>query len=99
MIIRIYDAGPHLKVQNVNNVVRLMDGGVVISVPGPQGPPGDGLPEGGQIGQMLRKDSNTDYSTEWFTPGSFVNKNYWQGTQSEYDAIVTKDPNTVYYIL
>lgn len=32
---------------------------------GPQGPPGQGVPAGGTTGQVLAKDSNTDYDTEW----------------------------------
>lgn len=102
MIIKIFDAGPHLKLQNVLNVVKVMDGGVVFTVPGPQGDqgdPGEGLAPGGTTGQIPRKSASGDYATEWFTPGSFVNKNFWQGTQAEYDAILVKDPNTVYFII
>jgi hypothetical protein len=41
--------------------VRRLDGtyGVMI--------PGQGLPSGGAVGQMIRKASVTDYATEWFT--------------------------------
>ncbi len=102
MIIKVFDAGPHLKIQNVLNAVRVIDGGVVFTVPGPQGDqgePGEGLAPGGTTGQIPRKAASGDYLTEWFTPGSFVNKNFWQGTQAEYDTIAVKDPNTVYFIL
>lgn len=102
MLIEIYDQGPHLSVQNVLSVVQLMDGGVVFTVPGPQGDqgePGQGLPAGGTTGQIPRKAATGDYDTEWFTPGSMINKNFWQGNQAAYDAIVVKDPNTVYFIL
>ena len=34
-------------------------------VPGQQGEPGKGLPQGGAIGQIIYKASNTDYHTEW----------------------------------
>jgi hypothetical protein len=40
---------------------------------GPQGPTGStgqGVPGGGTTGQDLRKSSNTDYATEWYTPGT-----------------------------
>jgi hypothetical protein len=30
---------------------------------------GNGVPEGGTTGQVLTKASNTDYDTEWTTPG------------------------------
>lgn len=32
------------------------------------------------------------------TLGSMSLKNFWVGTQAEYDAIVTKDNNTLYFI-
>lgn len=32
------------------------------------GPPGKGLPDGGTIGQILVKNSGTDYDTEWANP-------------------------------
>lgn len=102
MIIKVYDAGPHLKIQNVLNAVRVIDGGVVFTVPGPQGDegePGQGLAPGGSLGQIPRKAASGDYATEWFTPGSMINKNFWEGSQAAYDAIVTKDPNTVYFII
>lgn len=34
---------------------------------GPRGLPGIGIPVGGTTGQVLTKDSNTDYDTEWTT--------------------------------
>lgn len=39
---------------------------------GPQGPPGPtaGLPTGGSTGQVLTKNSTTDYDTIWATPAS-----------------------------
>lgn len=38
---------------------------VKISVPGVAGPPGPGVPIGGETGQLLVKNSATDYDTEW----------------------------------
>src|SRR3954452_12175932 len=32
---------------------------------GPQGPPGIGIPAGGEPGQFLRKASDDDYQAEW----------------------------------
>lgn len=37
------------------------------TVPGPQGPAGPGVPAGGLTGEVLRKQSGTDYATEWAT--------------------------------
>lgn len=102
MIIKVFDAGPFLKAQNVLTAVRIIDGGVVFTVPGPegeQGEPGEGLAPGGIVGQIPRKAASGDYDTEWFTPGSFINKNFWQGTQAAYDDVLVKDPNTVYFII
>lgn len=40
---------------------------------GPQGDPGPGVPIGGTIGQILQKDSSTDYDTSWVNaPSSAV---------------------------
>ena len=37
---------------------------------GPQGPAGQGVPVGGSLGQVLTKNSGTDYDTIWQTPAS-----------------------------
>jgi len=36
--------------------------------PGADGAPGNGLIEGGEVGQILRKDSTDDYDLVWYTP-------------------------------
>lgn len=36
---------------------------------GPEGPAGVGVPAGGTVGQVLAKNSGTDYDTEWVTGG------------------------------
>ena len=36
-------------------------------LPGPQGPPGKGVPPGGDTGQVLAKASGDDYDTVWRT--------------------------------
>lgn len=36
--------------------------------PGAQGNPGQGVPTGGTTGQILAKDSDTDFDTEWIDP-------------------------------
>ena len=41
---------------------------------GADGDPGPGLPEGGSIGQLVKKKTATDYDTEWFTPGTAISK-------------------------
>jgi hypothetical protein len=38
---------------------------VVVSTPGPIGPPGPGVPVGGAAGDLLVKSSATNYDTEW----------------------------------
>ena len=40
----------------------------VLGATGPQGDPGEGVPVGGTTGQVLAKNSNTDYDTEWIDP-------------------------------
>ncbi len=44
--------------------VDVMDG-----VKGDKGDAGEGVPEGGTTGQILKKKSNTDYDTEWVDAG------------------------------
>ena len=39
---------------------------------GPQGDPGEGVPVGGTIGQVLAKASGTDYDTEWVSASGGV---------------------------
>jgi hypothetical protein len=36
-----------------------------LSVPGVQGPPGEGIPSGGTVNQVLVKTSSADYDAEW----------------------------------
>ena len=43
---------------------------------GPQGDPGEGVPSGGTTGQLLAKNSNTNYDTEWIDP---PNSAVWGG--------------------
>lgn len=41
-----------------------------ISIAGPQGKDGVGVPTGGTTGQVLAKKTNADYDTEWVNGGS-----------------------------
>lgn len=50
---------------------------VVVDFPGPAGPPGpqgvpgeSGVPPGGTEGQVLQKDSSTDYDVSWADPSA-----------------------------
>lgn len=47
---------------------------------GATGATGPGVAAGGTTGQLLRKTSNTDYATEWFTLTITVNNGNWSGT-------------------
>jgi len=42
---------------------------------GPQGPAGEGVPGGGDIGQVLTKVGATDYATAWTSIGSTSDMN------------------------
>ena len=53
------------------------------------------VPEGKTDGDILRV---LDGKLVYATPGNMIGKSLWQGTQSEYDALTTKDPNTLYLI-
>lgn len=54
------------------DIVDLMtvDGGtsVIAVLAGREGPTGQGVPAGGTTGQVLTKQSNSDYDTDWETP-------------------------------
>ena len=41
-------------------------------VPGPQGPPGEGMPAGGTTGQVLAKASDQDYDLMWKDPITYL---------------------------
>ena len=43
----------------------IIEGSVFFFAKGDKGDPGEGVPEGGATGQVLRKKSNEDYDTEW----------------------------------
>jgi hypothetical protein len=50
--------GDRIKIPVVNNEIT-------ISTEGQQGPPGIGIPTGGATGEVLVKESNSDYDTTW----------------------------------
>lgn len=55
---------------------------------GPQGPPGEGVPAGGDAGQILAKIDGTDYNTEWIDPptGGTTSGFVWDGAAYVLDA-------------
>lgn len=61
---------------------------------GSTGPTGAGVAAGGTTDQGLVKTSGTDYATGWVDVWK-----RWSGTQAAYDAIGTKDANTLYVII
>ena len=70
---------------------------------GPQGPAGPGIASGGTAGQYLVKNSSTNYDTKWVdAPTTNVQseniKTIRKMTESQYNALTTKDPNTLYLI-
>lgn len=71
--IKITHPNREIVVKNRNVTINLHDGGRR-GLPGPEGPPGEpgpqgdpgvGVPTGGTTGQVLAKNSNTNYDTEW----------------------------------
>lgn len=71
--------------------------------PGATGPAGPGLPTGGTAGQVPVKASATDYDTVWgdLPTGNIQSENInviRKMTEAEYNALATKDPNTLYLI-
>ena len=57
---------------------------VEVTAPGPQGPAGEGVPNGGTAGQVLTKVSDISFDTEWQTPGAItVSYLYTQGMPSD----------------
>lgn len=58
-----------------------------------QGATGKGVPEGGTIGQVLTKKSDSDYDTEWKEQDDIVSK--WEN--DEVDTIKPKDNKLVDY--
>jgi hypothetical protein len=75
---------------------------------GETGPAGPGLPVGGAVGQVAAKTSTTDYETAWTTAvlsevagitGASAITNCVAISQTDYDAITTPDPATLYVIV
>ena len=54
------------------------------------------IPPGGTTAQVLNKTSATDYAVAW-AAGTYWGM--WSGTQAAYDAIGTKDDNTLYVVI
>lgn len=50
---------------HIKNGNTYTDIGVLKGDTGPKGDAGEGVPEGGTAGQILKKSSSTDYDTEW----------------------------------
>lgn len=46
---------------------------ITLAVPGAQGPVGVGFPQGGTTGQILVKQSGTDYDAIWTSAGAAIN--------------------------
>ncbi len=79
---------------------------------GPQGIPGEGVPAGGTVGQVLSKKTGSDYDTQWQDAAPVVapamdNANdasenetikVWEGEQHEYDALGMYGGDTLYII-
>ena len=54
-----------MSVEISSRVIHVKDGNTYDSINALRGDPGEGVPEGGTTGQVLKKSSNTDYDTEW----------------------------------
>lgn len=54
-----------------NPVIKWKDVGIPVP-PGPEGPAGRGVPDGGTTGQVLAKQSDEDGDTEWVEPGNIT---------------------------
>lgn len=78
-------------------------------VQGATGPAGPGLPAGGTTGQLILKNSATDYDTSWTSTIPIASVANLQDalderaivielTQEEYDELETPDPEVVYII-
>jgi len=52
-------------IKEPNNTIVLTE---AVGLPGPPGPAGEGVAAGGTIGQVLTKQSSTDFDTDWEDP-------------------------------
>jgi len=64
-----------------------------ISISGPAGAAGNGVPTGGATGQVLQKASGTDYATSWLTLGAAASKAL--GADITFDASLNLTSRTV----
>jgi len=53
----------------MSTTVIVQDQAVTVATAGTQGPSGQGVPIGGTSGQVLAKNSNTDFDTKWINAG------------------------------
>ena len=61
--------------------------------PGIQGPAGEGLPQGGSIGEIIIKTGNDDYDFGFASPNSLADKNYVQSFSVLSTVLVTHNLN------
>lgn len=69
-------------------VLKMKVDGEWVAVSGPAGPSGQGVPTGGDAGQVLTKLSADDYATEWADPtggGGTVTDTLWTGPDAPTD--------------
>lgn len=52
----------------------------------------------GHVTSVTSGDVSTEYVSGVIETNASINKQFWTGTQAEYDAIATKDPDTIYLI-
>jgi hypothetical protein len=57
---------------------------VIVTAPGPAGPAGEGVPEGGDAGQLLAKTSDTNFDADWTSD--------LQADSLAFDTAATVDP-------
>lgn len=69
-MIIVKDRGNKVNVTHRQRTYKIHEGGRrgLPGEPGEQGPVGEGVPTGGSVGQVLTKQSNADYDTDWETP-------------------------------
>lgn len=69
-----------------------------LTLSGGTGVPGDGLPTGGTVGQVLTKLNSTDYAAEWANPGAASNlETYAAGENVSAGRLVIIDGGEAFY--
>lgn len=89
-----------IQTTEIKNRIVVESGAVKIIAFAQQGPPGVGVPVGGTTGQVLAKNSNTNYDTEWIDVlGGLAYQGTWNASTNSPALTSSVGTNGYYYVV